>query len=129
MKNAFNEVLRIESPISCFTRVATGSTEVGGIELPEGARVLVMFASANRDERRWERAETSTSTARPPASVGFGDGVHACAGMGLARLEGAAVLVARSSARVERIELGPARPQAQQPDPVVRRPAGHRDPA
>lgn len=105
VKNAFNEVLRLESPISCFTRVATEPTEVGGIAVPEGARLLMMYASANRDERRWERADDFDIGREAAGQLGFGHGVHACAGMGLARLEGAAVLSALA-ARVERIELG-----------------------
>jgi cytochrome P450 len=52
VKAAFNEVLRLDSPISCFTRVAPAGADVGGAELPAGSRVLVSFASANRDERR-----------------------------------------------------------------------------
>jgi cytochrome P450 len=105
VKNAFNEVLRLESPISCFTRVATEPTEVGGTAVPEGARLLMMYASANRDERRWERADDFDIGREAAGQLGFGHGVHACAGMGLARLEGAAVLSALA-ARVERIELG-----------------------
>jgi cytochrome P450 len=57
VKQAFNEALRVESPISCFARVATVDATVGGIGIPAGARILVSYASANRDERRWPRAE------------------------------------------------------------------------
>jgi cytochrome P450 len=100
IKQAFNEVLRVESPISGFTRVAAEHCEVGGVELPAGARVLVSFASANRDEQRWDLPEVFDITRNSSGHVGFGYGVHACAGMGLARLEGAALL----SALVERVE-------------------------
>ena len=105
VKNACNEVLRVESPISCFTRVATEATTLGGVEVPLGARILVLFASANRDERRWADPERFDITREAAGQLGFGHGVHACAGMGLARLEMAAVLSA-FAARVERIELG-----------------------
>ena len=105
VKNAFNEVLRVESPISCFTRVTTTTTELGGVELPEGARVVVLYASANRDERRWPRPDEFDITREAAGHVAFGYGVHACAGMGLARLEGAVILAALAE-RVERIELG-----------------------
>lgn len=107
-KHAFNEVLRIESPISGFTRVTTQPAEIAGVELPAGARVLVSFASANRDERRWDAPESFDVTRNSAGHVGFGHGEHACVGMGLARLEGAAVLTALLE-RVERFELaGPA---------------------
>ena len=105
IKNAFNEVVRLESPISCFTRLTITATEVGGSEIPAGTRVLVSFASANRDGRRWERADEFDVTREAAGHLGYGHGVHTCAGMGLARLEGAAILSALVS-RVRHIELG-----------------------
>ena len=102
---AFNEALRLETPISSFSRVATRETDIAGVHVPEGARVLVMFASANRDERRWDRPETFDCARNAAAHVGFGYGVHACAGAGLARLEAHAILGALA-ARVRRFELG-----------------------
>ena len=62
------------------------------------------FASANRDERRWDEPASFDITRNSAAHVGFGHGEHACVGMGLARLEGAAVLAALAE-RVERFEL------------------------
>ena len=103
-KAALNEALRLESPISCFTRVARTSATVGDVELPAGSRVLVSFASANRDDRRWDDPERFDITRESAAHVAFGHGEHACVGMGLARLEGVAVLSA-VAARVETIEL------------------------
>jgi cytochrome P450 len=104
IKQACNEALRIESPISGFTRVTTRPTELGGVELPADARVLVSFASANRDERRWDAPEVFDITRNSAGQLGFGAGVHACVGMGLARLEMTAVLGALLT-RVERFEL------------------------
>jgi cytochrome P450 len=104
VKHAFNEALRVESPISCFTRVATADTAVGGVDLPAGARVLVSYASANRDERRWDHPEQFDIARDSAGQIAFGHGEHACAGMGLARLEGAAVLGALVE-RVASIEL------------------------
>ncbi len=104
VKQAFNEVLRVESPISGFTRVTTRPAEIAGVDLPAGARVLVSFASANRDERRWDAPDTFDVTRNSAGHVGFGYGEHTCVGMGLARLEGAAVLSALAT-RVERFEL------------------------
>jgi len=100
VKQAFNEVLRLETPISAFTRATTGPAVIDGVELPAGARVMVSYASANRDERRWDDPDTFDITRNSAAHVAFGHGEHACVGMGLARLEGAAVL----GALVERIE-------------------------
>ena len=105
VKNAFNEAIRLESPISCFSRVATETATLDGVEVPGGARVLVMYASANRDERRWDRPDDFDIRREVSLHLGFGYGVHACAGMGLPRMEGNAVLSALA-ARVGSIELG-----------------------
>jgi hypothetical protein len=67
IKAAFNEVLRVESPIHCFTRVAKVAATVGESDIP-GSRVLVGFASANRGEWRWAGPTASTSRVRARAS-------------------------------------------------------------
>ncbi len=103
--NAFEEVLRVESPIQGFSRKATSDYDVEGITIPAGSRVVVLFASANRDERKWEHADTFDVTRNTSGHLGFGYGVHLCAGASLARLEGQAVLGALAR-RVERFELG-----------------------
>jgi cytochrome P450 len=104
IKAAFNEALRLETPISCFTRVAKVDAVVGGTDIPAGSRLLMSFASANRDERRWDQPERFDITRESAGQLAFGHGEHACVGMGLARLEGAAMLSALVE-RVERIEL------------------------
>ncbi len=104
--NAFNEIVRLESPIRGFSRVTTVATRVDGYDLEAGARVIVLYASANRDERVFDRP-AEFDVARPNAAehVGFGYGTHGCAGQGLARLESQAVLQAMVT-QVDRIELG-----------------------
>jgi cytochrome P450 len=104
--NAFNEVLRYEAPIRGFSRIVTRDVNLGGATIPGRSRVLVLYASANRDERFWEAPDTFDITRRNAAAhVGFGHGVHACLGMGLARLEANALLTALSN-RVEQLEVG-----------------------
>ncbi|MEH3033550.1 MAG: cytochrome P450 [Aeromicrobium erythreum] len=102
--NAVNEVVRLESPLRAFSRVADRDTEVGGVPVARGSRVLVVYASANRDERTWEDATAFDVTRDAGAQLGFGQGVHGCAGQGLARLETQSILTALLR-RVERIEL------------------------
>lgn len=104
IKHAFNETLRMETPISAFTRVTTRDAVVDGVVLPAGARVMLSYASANRDERHWDNADVFDISRNSASQIAFGYGEHACAGMGLARLEGAAVLAALV-ARVDRFEL------------------------
>ncbi len=103
-KQAFDEALRLESPVTGFTRVTTRAAGIGGVDVPAGARVLVSYASANRDERFWDDPERFDVGRPNAAHVAFGYGEHACAGMGLARLEATEVLAALAR-RVERIEL------------------------
>lgn len=106
--NAVNEVVRVESPLRAFSRWVAADTEVAGTPLHRGSRVVVLYASANRDERVWDRPDDFDVTRDASQQLGFGQGVHGCAGQGLARLETQAIL--RSLlARVDRLELtGPA---------------------
>jgi cytochrome P450 len=66
--------------------------------------VLVIYASANRDEREWDDPDTFDIRRDANRHLGFGQGAHACAGQGLARLETAAMLQALIE-RVRAIEL------------------------
>jgi cytochrome P450 len=103
--NAINEVVRWQSPVRFFTRVAPSDIEIAGTTVPAGARLLLMFASANRDERAWDRPDDfDVERENVSRQVGFGYGVHACAGQGLSRLEMGALLN-ELAGRVERIEL------------------------
>ncbi len=105
--SAFNEVLRIEPPVQRFTRLAASPVELDGVTLPEGARVAVLFGSANRDERHYEAPDRFDVTRNPVDHLSFGRGIHHCVGAGLARLEGHAVIAALA-ANVERFEIGEA---------------------
>ena len=128
--NAFNEALRIESPVRVFSRVTTRDTEIGGVTIPADERVVLLWASANRDERQFESPETFDVTRENAnAHLSFGFGVHGCAGQGLARLEGHAVLSALAS-RVARFDIGETSPlmnnviRALETLPVTITPAG-----
>ncbi|MHA7665624.1 cytochrome P450 [Mycolicibacterium sp. HS_4_1] len=102
--NAINEVVRYESPLRAFTRRTARATVMADVALPAGARVLVLYASANRDEREWDAPDVFDIRNDAGRHVGFGSGTHACAGQGLARLETTAMLTALIE-RVERIEI------------------------
>jgi cytochrome P450 len=104
LPNAVNEVVRYEPPLRAFARCTAQQTEIAGIPIPSGARVLVIYASANRDEREWENPTVFDIRRDAGRHVGFGHGAHACAGQGLARLETTAMLQALLE-RVDRIEL------------------------
>ena len=102
--NAFNEVLRYESPLRAFSRKAVRDTDIAGAPIPSGARVLVIYASANRDEREWSDPDRFDIGRDANRQISFGQGTHACAGQGLARMETQAILRALVD-RVDRIEL------------------------
>jgi cytochrome P450 len=102
--NAVNEVVRFESPVRAFARHAGRDTDIAGVPIREGARVLVIYASANRDEREWDDPDTFDIRRDANRHLAFGQGAHACAGQSLARLETSAVLRAMVEA-VDRIEL------------------------
>jgi cytochrome P450 len=102
--NTINEVLRFESPLRAFARKVRDDTEVGGTPIPAGSRILIMYASANRDEEEWDDPDTFDIRRDARRHVAFGNGTHACAGQGLARLETEAMLRALLE-RVDRIEM------------------------
>ncbi|MFF4116222.1 cytochrome P450 [Streptomyces sp. NPDC001714] len=85
--STINELVRFESPFRGFARVAAHDTELGGMAIPRGARVWPLVASANRDERKWERADEFDFRRNPLDHLGFGYGTHTCAGQGVARVE------------------------------------------
>ncbi|WP_024443068.1 MULTISPECIES: cytochrome P450 [Mycobacteriaceae] len=101
--HALNEIVRFESPLRAFTRKVARSHEIADVTIPAGARVLVMYASANRDEREWRSPDVFDIRNDAGRHVGFGNGAHACAGQGLARMEATALLKALID-QVDRIE-------------------------
>jgi cytochrome P450 len=104
MPNAINEVVRYEPPLRAFARCVARQTEIGGVTIAPGDRVLVMYASANRDEREWDQPDVFDIRRDAGRQIGFGQGAHACAGQALARLETTAILRALID-RVDRIEV------------------------
>lgn len=106
--NAINEILRIESPAQGLTRYVTRDHKVDGVTIPAGSRVIVLYASANRDERKWKEPERFDVRRKGVAEhLAWGFGQHMCVGLSLARLE-MKVLLAALARRVKRFELGEA---------------------
>lgn len=82
------ETLRLESPFRGHFRVTTVETELGGVIIPEGARVMLMWGAANRDPAAFEDpAALNLDRAHLKSHVAFGSGIHTCLGAQLARLE------------------------------------------
>ncbi|HEY2837833.1 MAG TPA: cytochrome P450 [Pirellulales bacterium] len=89
IKPAIEELLRYTSPVETGTeRFASEPVEVAGVTIPQGALVMAVIASANRDERQFSNADTLDITREPNRHLAFGLGIHFCLGASLARLEG-----------------------------------------
>jgi cytochrome P450 len=100
----FEEVLRMTSPVHAFCRTAALDTEVAGVAIPEGAKILCVLGSANLDPDHWPDADRFDIARRPARHLAFGVGVHNCVGQSVTRAEADAVLTA-FAARVSRIEM------------------------
>lgn len=83
-----NEVLRLESPVQGLFRIVARDTELNGVALPKGSRIMVRFAAANRDPEKYS-APDQLDVRRHNAGthLGFGAGIHHCLGANLAREE------------------------------------------
>jgi len=103
--NAVNEAVRLSTPIRTFSRQVAKDIEITGIHIPVGSRVMMLFASANRDERKFTQADKFDVTRSNKDHVGFGSGIHMCVGMHLAQLEMQSLLRAMLP-RVAAINIG-----------------------
>ena len=86
---AVEECLRWVTPIQTFCRTVVADTTVGGHAVEAGDYLIMLYASANRDERAFGPAASRFDITRPvnPAHLAFGFGEHLCLGAALARLE------------------------------------------
>jgi cytochrome P450 family 142 subfamily A polypeptide 1 len=83
---AVEEMLRLVSPVLSFQRTVTRDTELGGVPLREGQKVLMIYGAANRDAAQFEEPDRFDID-RKPQHVAFGIGNHFCLGANLARME------------------------------------------
>jgi len=106
LDSATEEVLRWTTPVISFMRTATRDTEVRGVKVAAGDPMLLLYASANRDEDEFGTNAEEFDVARDPNhEVALGFGPHFCLGAALARIEISAML----SALLDRFsELEPA---------------------
>ncbi len=86
--NLVEEILRTESPVQTHFRSATRETRLGGVIIPEGAGVGVMYGAANRDESLFKQGDGfDVCRANANKHLAFAQGIHFCPGAPLARLE------------------------------------------
>jgi cytochrome P450 len=98
IKPAVEEVLRFESSNQLGNRMTVEPFELGGILLPPGTPVTLCIGAANRDPQQFADPERLDIGRTPNRHLAFGTGAHQCAGMALARLEGA-IAISRFLAR------------------------------
>ena len=111
MQAVLDEALRWESPVQVVARETTRATELGGVELPAGAELLVGIGSANRDEAVFAEPDRFDPDRDTSEHLAFGKGKHYCAGSRLAAAEARAGLGALLD-RLPELALAPgARPR------------------
>lgn len=103
------EALRWHSPVGTSTRQTTRPTQLAGVQLPKGALVAAVLASANRDADHWDRPDEFIIDRRRRPHLAFAAGPHVCVGALLARFEARAALH-RLVGRLSGLRLDPDRP-------------------
>ncbi|WP_233261761.1 cytochrome P450 [Vitiosangium sp. GDMCC 1.1324] len=105
-----DEMLRHSGPVHGIVRMVTDDVELGGVQVPRGERLLLLLASANRDEAQFPDPDRFDMERPGPQNLPFGHGAHFCLGAQLARMEARLALEALL-ARFARLTLGnePAR--------------------
>jgi cytochrome P450 len=98
------EVLRFDSPVQSLFRGLSEPATLAGVDLPEGARIMVLLGAANRDGARYaspDEVRLDRFASGTPDHVAFGSGVHLCLGAPLARLEARVALTTLLAATSE----------------------------
>jgi len=86
--DAVDEFLRLTSPVQCLGRTVTRDVRVHDTAIPEGRRVLLLYGSANRDERQYGSDASELDVTRRPAKIlTFSHGAHHCLGAAAARMQ------------------------------------------
>jgi cytochrome P450 len=117
---AFEEALRADSSVQALTRTTTVPVEIGGVTLPKGAKVALLFGSANHDEAYFpDAARFDLRREDSKGHLAFSHGVHFCVGAPLARLEGRVALELLSQ-RLPGLRLAPNQRMTYLVDPIFR---------
>ncbi len=91
--NVIEEALRLSTPTQGMFRIATRDHELEGVQIPKGARIVIVFASANRDETLFADPDSFDPDREGLRDhLAFGKGIHFCLGAALSRLEGKVTL-------------------------------------
>jgi cytochrome P450 family 142 subfamily A polypeptide 1 len=116
LPGAVEEMLRWVSPVKNMTRTVTRDTVLEGQELPAGAKLLLLYESADYDDAQFDEPTRFDVTRTPNDHLAFGFGAHFCLGASLARLE-IQTMVGRVLSRLPDMQLAD---QAADPDALPR---------
>jgi hypothetical protein len=105
IQSAVEEFLRMESSNQLGNRRAAKDTVLSNIAIPAGAYVHIGIGAANRDPTQFPEPERLDPRRHPNRHLAFGTGIHACAGLSLARME-AEVAIGKLVQRFGRFERG-----------------------
>ena len=110
VKKFVEESLRLESPTQGLFRIANHDTELGGYNVPKGAKIYLSYGSANRDDKQFPNADKLDITRHNATKhLAFGYGIHRCIGQMLARKE-LEIGISTILQRIENITLKPGHP-------------------
>jgi 4-methoxybenzoate monooxygenase (O-demethylating) len=91
---AFEETLRYTSPVHSFFRTVNVDTEVSGVQIVEGTKIMCSLGAANRDEQQFPEPEKYDINRMPAGHMAMGLGIHGCVGQVIARAEVEAISTA-----------------------------------
>lgn len=121
--NAAEEALRYDTSVIAWRRITTRSTEIGGVPVPEGARLMLMLASAGRDSTQFSEPDHFDITrADARTHLAFGKGPHFCLGASLARMQ-VRIVLEQLAARMPSLRLIPNQALAFEPNISFRGPS------
>ena len=103
IESAVEEFLRMESSNQLGNRRAASDTELSGVPMPAGTYVHIGIGAANRDPAQFPEPERLDVRRHPNRHLAFGTGIHACAGLSLARME-AVVAIGKLAQRLRHVE-------------------------
>ena len=119
---AVEESLRMDAPVQAMFRTTTAPVELSGVQLPVGARTLLLFASANRDEAVFPDPDRfDLHRPNKDQHLSFGRGIHFCLGAMLARLEAQTVLTTLAQ-RLPNLRMDPDHSRTYLPNFIHRGP-------
>lgn len=111
LNSAIEEVLRFDPPVHILPRTVSEPLDLGGVHIPEGSRLMLLIAAANRDPARYTDPDRFDVTRDEGPSISFGAGIHGCPGWRLAKLQ-AEVVFRTLLERFPNLEIAePPRPQ------------------